>query len=81
MTAFERICEAILTAVEKAMSRKFLVWLIATYAFFAHLLTEKSWMWASMIYLGAQWALDAPMLQSLSQYYAKEPSVTDPIVK
>jgi hypothetical protein len=44
--------------VGKAVSRKLLVWLVATAGVPLHFITGEEWMQISMIYIGSQAAMD-----------------------
>ena len=43
---------------QKALSRKLLVWLVATHMTYTGLLAPDKWLMVSMLYMGTQWALD-----------------------
>lgn len=51
-------CESIRRFIEKAASRKLLVWGVATYFTYVMILDPQLWFVLSLIYLGVQGALD-----------------------
>lgn len=51
-------CESIRKFIDKAASRKLLVWAVATYFTYIMILDPQLWFIISMIYLGVQGALD-----------------------
>ena len=51
-------CPSIKIMLTKIISRKFIVWLIATHMTYIKLLESSNWMFISLIYVGAQTALD-----------------------
>lgn len=54
----EKFKKSISQAIEKIISRKFLIWAIATHMVYFGFLNSSDWINISMLYLGAQAALD-----------------------
>lgn len=49
--------------VKRMISRKFLVFIIATIAFFSSDLSQENWTYIAMIYIGIQGVADLPRLK------------------
>lgn len=52
------ICTHSKTFIGKAISRKFIVFIIATHMVYTHFLPGPDWMMIAMIYIGIEGALD-----------------------
>ena len=54
----KEICPSIKNFLEKVISRKFIVWLVATHMTYIQILESESWMFLSMMYVGANTLLN-----------------------
>lgn len=54
----EKFKKSISLAIEKIISRKFLIWAIATHMVYFGFLQSSDWINISMLYLGAQAVID-----------------------
>lgn len=57
-TVFHAAVKALIKFLDKAASRKWLVWLVATHMTYIALLDPQSWLLVSLILMGVQGALD-----------------------
>jgi hypothetical protein len=55
----DKLCQHIENFVNKANSRKFIAWTIATIALFTRYIDANSWMMITMLWLGIQGYLDS----------------------
>lgn len=54
----KKLCSAAETLIDKLVSRKLIVWLVATHLTYMGLLSPHDWLMVALLYIGAQSALD-----------------------
>lgn len=64
---YKKACESGEKLLDKIISRKLIVWLVATHMAYIELLDSDNWLMISLLYMGALSALDYKYSNSIAQ--------------
>lgn len=74
LVAIDSFIESMTTLLKKAISRKFIVWIVASHMVYYSYLGPQEWLMISMIYMGSQAYIDSKKSREITNDHVGRPS-------